>query len=222
MPALAHLVERRAQLASTVAPTQVKWAIASRPYSSLIRLTISIVFSLRRAAGAVGDRDERRLQRPQLGQRRVQVALAGLGLGREELEREHRAGAGPDRARISIDAHPADYAAQRSGSPGMRRTLPSGSQVGEVAEDLRQQPVRVLLGERVAVDVRHDLERRQRLARRAPRARASRRSSTSARLPWMWACTSANVRPWPGRHRRAPSPSTTSSERRNSPTGSGE
>ncbi len=30
---------------STVAPTHVKWAIASRPYSSLIRLTISIVFS---------------------------------------------------------------------------------------------------------------------------------------------------------------------------------
>ena len=34
-----------ARSSGTVAPTQVKWAIASRPYSSLMRLTISIVFS---------------------------------------------------------------------------------------------------------------------------------------------------------------------------------
>ena len=33
----------------------------------------------------------------------------------------------------------------------------------------------------------------------------------------MCACTSVNVRPWPARHRRAPSRSTTSSECRNSP-----
>ena len=34
-----------ARSCGTVAPTQVKWAIASRPHSSLTRFTISIVFS---------------------------------------------------------------------------------------------------------------------------------------------------------------------------------
>ena len=46
-------------------------------------------------------------------------------------------------------------------------------QVRQVAEDLRQQPVRVLLRERVAVDVRHDLEHRQLgCSGERPRARA--------------------------------------------------
>ena len=43
-----------------------------------------------RAAGAVGDRHERRAQRLQLPDRLPQLALALLGLGREELERERR------------------------------------------------------------------------------------------------------------------------------------
>ena len=34
---------------------------------------------------------------------------------------------------------------------------------------------------------------------------ARRSPATSSRLPSMWACTSVNVRPWPARHRRAPS-----------------
>src|ERR1019366_3676272 len=41
-----RISSRVARSSSTVAPTQVKCAIASRPYSSRIRLTISIVFSL--------------------------------------------------------------------------------------------------------------------------------------------------------------------------------
>ena len=43
-------------------PTQVKWAIASRPCSSRMRLTISIVSRALGASGAVGDRHERGLE----------------------------------------------------------------------------------------------------------------------------------------------------------------
>ena len=43
-------------------------------------------FLAARAAGAVCDGHERRLQRPQLAQRRVQVLLAGGRLRRKELE----------------------------------------------------------------------------------------------------------------------------------------
>jgi len=45
-----------------------------------------------RAARTVGDRDEGRLERAQLGERRIQVLLAHGGLRREELEGEDRVG----------------------------------------------------------------------------------------------------------------------------------
>ena len=44
----------------------------------------------RAAAGAVGDRDEARRQLAQPVDGAQQRLLAGVGLGREELEREHR------------------------------------------------------------------------------------------------------------------------------------
>ena len=76
----------------------------------------------------------------------VQVALALLGFGREELEREDGRLGGED----LVDAHPlimqsSARAHRRCGA--RRRCL----QVRQVGEDLRQQPVRVLLRERVAV-----------------------------------------------------------------------
>ena len=46
-----------------------------------------------RAAGAVGDRDERRLQRLQLGDGAEQLLGRLVGLRREELEAERRRGA---------------------------------------------------------------------------------------------------------------------------------
>ena len=44
MPA-ARISSSVARSSGTVAPTHVKWAIASSPNSSFMRLTISIVFS---------------------------------------------------------------------------------------------------------------------------------------------------------------------------------
>ena len=60
---VAHLVERLAQLARVVAPTQVKCAIASSPWSRLDATDDLDRLVARRAAGAVGDRDEVGLER---------------------------------------------------------------------------------------------------------------------------------------------------------------
>ena len=74
----------------------------------------------------------------------------------------------------------------------------------------------------LAVDARDGVEGGQRAVEaRARRAAGRRARATSARLASMWPRTSVNVRPWPDRHRRAPRSSTRSSERRNSPAGSG-
>ena len=56
----------------------------------------------RRPAGAVGDRHVGRLERAQLAQGVLQVVLAVLGLGWEELEGEDRLGARGDDL---VDAH---------------------------------------------------------------------------------------------------------------------
>ncbi len=53
------------------------------------------------AAGAVGDGHERRVQAAQLGERRAQILLPRLRLGRKELEGERRPGGGQ-----AVDAHP--------------------------------------------------------------------------------------------------------------------
>ncbi len=73
------------------APTQVRWAIAQMP-----RLALDAAHDLdgalaRRAARAVGHRDERRRQLAELADRALERGHAGLGLGREELEREDAA-----------------------------------------------------------------------------------------------------------------------------------
>ena len=58
---------------SSVSPTQVKCAIASRPWSALIRETMSTVASRGRAAGAVGHRDEVGSSRALASAARLQV-----------------------------------------------------------------------------------------------------------------------------------------------------
>jgi len=52
-----------------------------------------------RTPGAVGDRDERRVERLQLAERGVQVLLAGLGLRRGKNSKEKT---GVSEARISL------------------------------------------------------------------------------------------------------------------------
>ena len=73
---------------SVVCPTQVRCAIGSIEVSRAIRPVIAMVRSRVGAAGAVGHRDERRPQRLELADRAPQHLLAGLVLGREELEGE--------------------------------------------------------------------------------------------------------------------------------------
>ena len=74
-----------------VAPTQLRWAIASIPSSCLSHLVTSSVRLRVDRRGAVGDRREVRAERAQVGQRGPQLLFALVGLGREELEREDRA-----------------------------------------------------------------------------------------------------------------------------------
>src|SRR5262249_40689855 len=54
----------------------------------------------RRAAGAIGDRDERRLQRLQLDEIGEEFVRRGVGLRREELEAERRRVRGEDIANV--------------------------------------------------------------------------------------------------------------------------
>jgi hypothetical protein len=67
----------------------------------------------RRAAGAVGDGDERGRERHELLQRGLEVDLALLGLRREELEREDGLVARPqqlaDAHQGRIERHTSDY-----------------------------------------------------------------------------------------------------------------
>ena len=99
---------------STVALTQVTWAIASRPNSRWIRLTISIVLA-GRTARAVGNGDGTRLERRKLRQSPEQVGLSLGRLRREELEGEDRLGGGgvrlvdPGSRRVAYEA-PGEHA----------------------------------------------------------------------------------------------------------------
>ena len=140
----------------------------------------------RGAARAVGDRHERGLQRPQLGERRVQVLLAGLGLRREELEREHRARRA---ARISsmrivermvpackvrrsgLRASRGAMRVQRSGSPAMRCARP-WSEVESIASVCDSSQGRSAGKRLLAVDARHDLERGRLAPSRSRRGRS--------------------------------------------------
>ena len=70
--------------------TAVRWAIGSSVVSVAIRSVTATVRVAGGAAGAVGDRHERRPQRLQLADRLPQLPLALVGLGREELEGEGR------------------------------------------------------------------------------------------------------------------------------------
>ena len=89
MPGAANAVERRAELLDGRADAgEVRHRLDAEvlldPLDDLDRAVA------RRAARAVGDRDERRRVLSELRERRAQVLLALLGLRREELEREAR------------------------------------------------------------------------------------------------------------------------------------
>ena len=92
------------------------------PCSSLIALDELDRVLARRAAGAVGHRDERRAERAQLVERAYRFASPASVFGGKNSN-ENTA---PSAARIRsmrID----DYAVQRSGSPGTRVTSPTDS-----------------------------------------------------------------------------------------------
>ncbi len=86
-PRSVHLIERRAQFRDGRANARemrhrLEPVLLADALDDLDRLLA------RGAARAVGDRHERRLERLQLGKRRVQVLLAARSFRREELERE--------------------------------------------------------------------------------------------------------------------------------------
>ena len=92
---------------SAVSPTQLRWAIISRPRSSLERAGDLDRAFAGRAAGAVGDRDEVGLQLAAArGPSRRAARRASSRLRREELDREARAPGGED----LVDSHRASVA----------------------------------------------------------------------------------------------------------------
>ena len=107
------------------------------------------------AAGAVGDRHEGRLHPGELGQRAAEVALALVGLRREELERE----GGLARGQSLVDAHAGSLGGDR---PALRRfacTMRQSAalEMRQPGERLGHQPGRRQLAEALAVDLLGDL-----------------------------------------------------------------
>src|SRR5580693_2672978 len=196
-PGGAHLVERRAQLADGGADAR---EVRHRLQSVVLLDALDDLDRLRArgAAGAVGDRYERRLERAQLGERGIQVALALLGLGGEELERERRLAAREqliDPHRKSLTRACQGSAAQRSGSPAIRRACPRASRWVSIASVSLSNhgPPWVARCSRLyrRGTVSNTVSGCSAIAERA----AASRSATSSRLPAMCACTSVNVRP---------------------------
>ena len=145
--------------------------------STVLRLCVG------RAAGAVGHRHERRIQPRQLGQRAAEVALALVGLRREELEGE---GTARPSAQALVDSHRGRSlggGASAPVSPASRRPRrPRRAPRGGAASTASWSSARAALGvHALAVDAR-----RSSYAVAAPTASAartaSRRSATSRRL----------------------------------------
>ena len=157
------------------------------------------------AAGAVGDRHERRVQAAQLAERRAQVLLPRLRLGREELERERSA---PPEARIwsmRIGPNAIRRRSTARARPGYARPGRSTSRCRSIAS-VSVSSHWAVIGERFAPCTRGRISNAVSGSPARPATASAcldRCSPTSVRLPSMWACTSVNVRPWPGRHRRA-------------------
>ena len=219
MPA-SRIRSSTARSSSTVAPTQVKCAIASRPWSALMPADdVDRLAALGgRAARAVGHRDERRLQPRELGERGVEVRLALVGLGREELEREGRLGPARD---PFVDAHRAR--SLRGGAPSAPRDLRHPMGCAPPVRGLRdgRSQARVIVISQLAISSVEGLavDGARGLVRGsfAPPSSASRdrrelASRPASRLASMWPWTSVNGRAWPASASRASSASTTSSE----------
>ena len=215
-----HLVERRAQLGHGGADARevrhrLQPVLVLDPLDDLDRLLAG------RAARAVGDRHERRVERraarraPRTGCARRPRSWAGRTRTRTPARRRR----GSDRCASAQIMQSSARALRGCG----RRTLAVRLADASGSRAIFDSSQCAFCG-RARRHRRAGRSRRPSAARPSTRraARAVRRSSTSSRLPSMWACTSVKVRPCPARHRRAPSRSTTSSELRNSPTGSGE
>ena len=118
---------------SAVAPTQVKWAIASRPCSALIEETMSTVlrFWSVRAAGAVGHRHERRAAcgaaRPARGRGCARPRRSWAGRTRTRT-RARRPSASRSSMRMRAQSRPRPTTA-RGSRPRIRpaRAAPGGS-----------------------------------------------------------------------------------------------
>ena len=175
----AHLVERRAQLGHGGADAG---EVRHRLQAELVLDALDDLDRLLagRAARAVGDRHERRLERLQLARARAyRFCSPASRLRREELEGEDRLGAGGEDL---VDAHGPNAIRRRRSSARARREGAAPGRVtsrcSKIAERLRQQPLRVL-------------RRRSRRRRRAAtisnavsglaRERLARRASTGAR-----------------------------------------
>ena len=209
MPGVAHAVEHRAQL------------VDRRADAGEVRHRLQAVVGLDarddvdrlaalggRAAGAVGDRDERRLQPRELGERawpgwpRRRRSWAGRTRTRRPARPRSRS------ARRCASRAVYEASAQRSAgsspSAAFAATSPSASRWVEPGARHRHLPARQLLGEVLAVDRAGDLVRGRRPVASAPRT-ASRLRATSSRLASMWPATSVNGRAWPASASRASS-----------------
>ena len=157
----------------------------------------------RRTAGAVGHRDERRPQRLELADRAPQHLLAGLVLGREELERE-RPAALPKQV---ADAH----------------ALPPGSRHGAEDTGLRSPDDRAArrMGRRVGPerfrdDIESTLQDVRAHAGRLARPARSRRAAPGRARPHQHLAAASASGPRSAGGATTPSPSRDAAERRRS------
>ena len=130
------------------------------------------------AAGAVGDRDERRLQRLQLPDRLPELPLALVGLRREELEREGRAALGKPVA--NGGRHAGSLAAARGPAPSPPHppSSPAGPAACHPVPSQRPPPVPPRVRE--PVGRHHHRRARRRARRRRPRVLRVRQPPQSA------------------------------------------
>ena len=142
----AGLRDRRATTASTsarVAATQVRCAAGVSAVSAEDALDRGVRALARRAAGAIGDRDEVRLQRREPRDRLPQRLLHLRGLRRKEFERDARCGAAP-RAKAAGARRTVHQATSRVGAASaMRGSRASQSETAILPSGrLRRQSLR--------------------------------------------------------------------------------